>query len=743
MHISNNDNEFIQVIREEAVRHLANVEHAIRAHEQQGADIDTYLVNKIFRVYRPLKSDGSIERMSVLQDQVHLVQSFIDLMRRKQRVPTPEEINTLLLANEERLQRLLGNSTAGTDVDDSTHITETGIFSTTVHHSAQQEKNIGVSVNLLDQLTNMACELVLSRNQLLHAIKSGAIDNVESIGKRIDQVTSGIKKAVVQTRMQPICKLLGPLALVVKDFAEKLDKQVELRLICDEMGIDYTIIEAMSDSLARLVKSRIDYSIESPEERRGKGKTACGVILLKVYQALGSLIIEIIDDGKGFDTDRIVQTAVAKGMVSPDRAKLMSSKDKANLIFLPGCFSAPIELENSDGCEVKMDEISSSLNQQGGSIEIESTSDKATSICIKLPLPLVILPCQIIRAGDEQYAIPQTNIVELLRISEAEVSGRIERVGAREVIDFRGDILPLVRIANLLNSRKVVCNEDGGILEGTHSQNIAASPLETGKHVDAEAQAGREQRTQGSKLNPAGALNIAVVCTGGGKYGLIIDEFLDFEETVIEPLGPHLRQCQIYAGATIMKSGEIALLLDVGSIARMSDLMVRSGSAKVTELAEVASNNLFTSQDRQALLTFYCSREEQLGVPLGLVGGVERIKPSEIENIGNCYVLQYRGGTLPLVSVEEVADALPLADRENLLVIVFQLAGKDVGLLASGPVGVIEFSANIDDITPRQFGIMGSASISGKKIMLVDIYAIVRNAFPEWGDTSTSLNNML
>lgn len=243
-----------------------------------------------------------------------------------------------------------------------------------------------------------------------------------------------------------------------------------------------------------------------------------------------------------------------------------------------------------------------------------------------------------------------------------------------------------------------------------------------------------DKRKSDRRQSPASALNIVVVSTGAMKYGLIVDRLHDSEEIVIKPLGRHLQQCKGYAGATIMGDGRIALILDVSSIANMAGLTSLDGTERASKLAEAAKDAITKSRDRQALLTFSSSPNESFGVPLNQVERVEKIKVTDIENVGGRRVMQYRGGSLPLVSIDEVAMVQPLDDREDYLVIVFHLAGKDIGLLATGPVDAVEISTDIDDITLKQTGIMGSAIISGNTTMLIDIFEIVQTINPQWFD---------
>jgi two-component system chemotaxis sensor kinase CheA len=216
------------------------------------------------------------------------------------------------------------------------------------------------------------------------------------------------------------------------------------------------------------------------------------------------------------------------------------------------------------------------------------------------------------------------------------------------------------------------------------------------------------------------------------RYGLIVDRLHDSEEIVIKPLGRHLQQCQGYAGATIMGDGRIALILDVANIARMASLTSLEGSERASQLAEAAKEAITKSRDKQSLLTFSSSATEQFSVPLNQVERVEKIKRRDIEEIGGRRVMQYRGGSLPLISIDEVSSVMPLDERDDLLVIVFRLAGKDVGLLAIGPIDAVEVSTDIDDVTLKQPGIMGSAIIGGRTTMLVNIFEITQISNPQW-----------
>lgn len=602
------------------------------------------------------------------------------------------------------------------------------------------DTSIRVTVALLDQLMNLAGELVLSRNQLLQTITSGDVRNAEAVGQRIDLVTSELQEAIMLTRMQPIGNVFNKFPRVVRDLSKKLGKQIDLTIVGKDVELDKTIIESINDPLTHLVRNSVDHGIESPQERISKGKDVRGLIVLKAYHAAGQVVIEISDDGKGLDGDMLAEAAVKKGLITSDQAKLMSEKERINLILLPG-FSTAKKVTDVSGRGVGMDVVKTNLDQLGGSIEIESEVGKGSTISIKLPLTLAIIPCQIVMTGGERYAIPQVNLEELLRIPAAKVKERVERVGDAEVVRLRGNLLPLIRMSEVFGIAPTYFDP---VLEETKLDrrvNIAdrrskSTPLFKDENAPPPEPRSndrdRERQQSERRQSASSALNIVVVSTGAMKYGLIVDRLHDSEEIVIKPLGRHLQQCQGYAGATIMGDGRIALILDVSNIARMAGLTSLDGSERATELAEAAKDSITKTRDKQSLLTFSSSATEQFGVPLNQVERVEKIKRENIEEIGGRRVMQYRGGSLPLISIDEVASVLPLGDREDLLVIVFHIAGKDVGLLAIGPIDAIEISADIDDVTLKQPGIMGSAIIGNRTTMLVNIFEIIKTSNPQW-----------
>ncbi len=834
MHIE--DDEILQGFIEESLEHLADIENDLLSIEENAADVDEDLVNKVFRAAHSIKGGAGFMGLTTIQELSHAMENVLGMIRSKTLVPTPEIVNVLLLASDQ-LQRMIEDVQNSNDVDIESHLVPLNAIAN--HEFAQPtdrseareaqaeitapvqpatsptpplsvepadekvaaieeaaapeqlgaamapeeegandsedqiehphlnvdsgdsadlaaenvanrdngsakgktETSIRVHVSLLDQLMTLAGELVLSRNQLLQTIGGEDFRNMEAVGQRIDLITSELQEAIMLTRMQPIGNVFNKFPRVVRDLSKKLGKKIDLTIIGKDVELDKTIIEAINDPLTHLVRNSVDHGIGLPDERRKAGKSETGVVQLKAFHEAGQVVIEIVDDGRGIDGDALAASAVNKGLLTLEQTQAMSEKEKVNLIFLPG-FSTAKAVTDVSGRGVGMDVVKTNLDKLGGHVDIISEVGQGTTISVKLPLTLAIIPCQIIMTAGERYAIPQVNLEELLRIPANQVKERIERVGTAEVVRLRGNLLPLIRLSDVIGADRTYYDPKEDEFKSDRRQMISdrrsqESPLfkdKTPTQEDrAKAESSRYDRSvKDRRTSAASALNIVVVSTGSIKYGLIVDKLQDSEEIVIKPLGRHLQQCKGYAGATIMGDGRIALILDVANLARMARLTSVDGSDRATELAIAAEEAVKSKKDRQALLVFRSAEDEQFAVPLNQVDRIEKIKRSEVEIVGGKRVMQYRNGSLSLMCVDDVAMVKPLADHEDLLVVVFHIASRAVGLLAIGPIDALEISADIDESTLQQTGIMGSAIINGHTTMLVNVFELTQTLHPDW-----------
>lgn len=605
--------------------------------------------------------------------------------------------------------------------------------------SSKAQSSLRVNVNLLDTLMNLAGELVLSRNQLLQGISSTNSKATEQSSQRIDMITSELQEAIMKTRMQPIANVFNKFTRIVRDMSRDLKKSIELDIKGKEVELDKTILESINDPLTHLVRNSVDHGIEPPEVREQVGKDPTGRIELKAFHDAGQVNIVISDDGRGLDPDKLAEIALSKDLVTENQVAEMSTKEKTELIFKPG-FSTAEKVTDVSGRGVGMDVVVTNITALGGIIELDSSIGNGTDIQIKLPLTLAIIPSQITAVGTEKYAVPQVNLDELLRIPASQVKDRVEKVGDAAVVRLRGQLLPLLNLSDILGIEKTFIDPETGEEKPDRRQNVAdrrsrelgesESCDDTGELSDDR----REKRNSDRRYRADSALNIAVVSAGSFKYGLVVDELLDSEEIVVKPVGRHLKKCEAYAGATIMGDGKVALILDISNLAQMAELNAVVTKKSVQKEMEQEEDS---KKDKAAMLTFRNAEKEYFAAPLNLVERIERFDASAIEELGDRKVIQYRGGSLPLYEISQVADMKPLPRKEQQEVIVFRVKGRELGLMVTPPVDALEVELDVDESTLKQPSISGSMIINGKTTLLIDIFEFIKQIHPEWFEKDT------
>lgn len=598
----------------------------------------------------------------------------------------------------------------------------------------QAESSLRVNVALLDQLMNRAGELVLSRNQLLQAISSGSREEIMVAGQRLNLVTSELQETIMMTRMQPVGNIFSKFPRVVRELAKQLGKEIELSLEGKEVELDKTIIEGLGDPLTHLVRNAADHGIELPETRRAKGKAAAGHIVLRAHHESGQVIIEIQDDGKGIDPERIAQTAVRKGLITQEQVQAMSDSEKVKLIMLAG-FSTAEQITEVSGRGVGMDVVKTNLDKLGGQVELLSVLDKGSCIRIKLPLTLAIIPSLLVLSGNQRFAIPQVNVGELLRIPAADVREQVEKMGEAEVLTLRGELIPLLQLSNVLGISRTFYDPKTGRYREDRRAKLADERLleearagqeEAAETIATAAQQAAEERRQSRSSD----VNIAIVQAGSSRYGLVVDKLSDNVEIVVKPLGRHLKGCEVYAGATIMGDGHLALILDINGLSHKADLRSLTETEATARMAEQLEGK--QGEEKLTLLMFQNGPAEYCAVPLDTLLRVEKIKTEQVKISGGKKVIQYRGGNLQVYGLEEVASVAPLENREDLIVLVFSVAGREVGLLAAQPLDAVDLESPIDEETLRQPGIRGSAIIRGQTTLIVDLPGFMQALNPQW-----------
>jgi len=560
------------------------------------------------------------------------------------------------------------------------------------------DETIRVSVSLLDDLMNLAGEMVLARNQLMrHAevILNGG-SNMASVLQNISLVTSDLQERVMMTRLQPVGTIFSKFTRIVRDLSSKLEKEVELHLSGEGVELDKSIIEALSDPLTHIIRNCADHGIERPAVREAAGKPRCGTIWLSAEHVGGQVHIEVSDDGGGIDPERLKAKAVAKKLIEQAEADRLNDQQAQNLIFLPG-FSTAETVSDVSGRGVGMDVVRTNIENLGGSIDLRSELGRGTRLCLRLPLTLAIIPAMVVGVGPRRFAVPQVNLEEIVKVSE---QNRIESVRGTTVLRLRGKLLPLVRLQSLLKLA-----EDGAAPEVEEAGEEAAACGLTSRDY------------------------ILVLRVDNNRYGLVVSELFDSEEIVVKPLSSYLKSTQCYSGATIMGDGSVAMILDTGGIAAMAEL--KFADIEKEERLRGGADEADARGQRQSVLLFRNSGEERFAINLSMVSRIEKIETKAIERVGESEFVKYGRSSLRLIRLHDYMPvARPETEPDWLYVIVPKLVRQPIGIVATGVEDAIESSVELDHETITGPGIFGSAVIEQTLTIFVDVYGLFEAADP-------------
>jgi len=553
------------------------------------------------------------------------------------------------------------------------------------------DSTIRVDVGLLDKLMNLVSELVLVRNQLLQRVRDRDNAADAGIAQRMNLITTQLQESVTRTRMQPIRNVWNQFPRVVRDLAHANGKEVELVMEGAETELDKTLLEAIKDPLTHIVRNAIDHGIETPELRRSRGKNPNGTLFLKAYHEGGQINIEIRDDGGGIDREKVKRKAIEKGLIAAEAAAGLTESETLNLIFLPGLSTAD-KVTHVSGRGVGMDVVRNNIEKISGTVEIESQLGQGTLLKLKIPLTLAIIPALMVQVGRELFAIPQANLIELVRI-DVEAGERIEMIHGAEFYRLRGELLPLIRLSRVLR--------------------LQAGP-------------GREKTGGGVETEET---NVVVLGGGGRSFGLVVDEVSDREEIVVKPLSRHLKGLNVFAGATILGNGTVALILDVPGIAEAGGLhqMAAGSELRTEEKVETVEQGT-----QETLLLFSLSGQDRYAIPLSLVARLEEFKTSKVEQAAGREVVQYRGDLLPLIRLARVIGNGSVGESETLPAILFSRNKKSVGLVVGQILDTVQEEILLHPAPAGKIGVRGSLVIQGLTTDLLDIEQIIESVEPGW-----------
>ncbi|MBS9479288.1 hybrid sensor histidine kinase/response regulator [Ancylobacter radicis] len=540
-------------------------------------------------------------------------------------------------------------------------------------------QTIRVNVSVLEHLMTMVSELVLTRNQLMEISRRNEDSEYKSPLQRLSTVTGELQEAVMRTRMQPIGNAWQKLPRIVRDLAQDLGKQIELEQHGAETDLDRQVLDQIKDPLTHMVRNSADHGLEMPAARRAAGKPDKGTIRLSAYHEGGHVILEISDDGRGLDVERIKVKAVENGLCSEADAARMTDAQAFRYIFHAG-FSTAAAVTSVSGRGVGMDVVRCNIESIGGTIDVRSKRGEGTTFIIKIPLTLAIVPALIVESTGERFALPQTSVVELVRV-RADSEHSLSFIKHAHVLRLRDRLLPIVDLGTVMN---LSCH-------------------------------------WGER--PEGEL-IVVMQVGSHRFGVVVDSVLHTEEIVVKPLSTVLRSVSLVSGSTILGDGRVIMIIDPNGLADLAANRADKAADAVADQQKAASE---ADSDATSLLLCRAGPQGMKAVPLALVTRLEELEASQVEIVSDRSVAQYRGTLIPIVYANDQVER-KTTGKQPLL--IFSEGQRTMGLVVDEIVDIVEteFDLKLSSAAPE---VMGGAIINDIATEVLDVAYFMQEAFGE------------
>jgi two-component system chemotaxis sensor kinase CheA len=534
---------------------------------------------------------------------------------------------------------------------------------------ARQSKGaetIRINLNTLERIMNLVSELVLTRNQLLELTRHKEDETLKSPLQRLSTMTTDLQDAVMRARMQPVERVFANLPRMIRDLSNDLHKKINLVTEGADTELDRQLIELIRDPLTHLVRNCADHGIELPEERIRLGKSPTGTVRVAASHEAGQITIEISDDGRGLDIQKIKDKALAIGLATTQQLERMSDEEIYRFIFAAG-FSTAERVTNVSGRGVGMDVVRENIQAIGGSVALTSTPGRGARFALKIPLTLAIAPALIVEASGQRYALPQHSVVEAVGLNGGE--HRIEMVQGSKILQLREAVLPIGSLADLLN-------------------------------LDPPA----ERTSEPEQL-------AVIMRVGAHSFGITVDAVTDVQEIVVKPMGGSLSHLSAFSGHTILGDGSVVLILDPNGICTSLGLeQTREAGAASVESAKSLSS------DKTRLVYFRAGSGVDKVLPLSNIARIETVPSDRIEQSNGMLLMQHQGRLMPIVAA---AHDVMVKEGDNT-VFVISPNGEPFGLLVDSIVDIIEDRLDVE-IGGEAPGIIGAANLNGKVVELLDI----------------------
>ena len=539
---------------------------------------------------------------------------------------------------------------------------------------------VKVNLDTLDRLMNLTSEMVLARNRLLPFAANSKDLSFSQTVRSIDLLTLELQERMMKMRMQPISYVWSKFSRLVRDIAQECNKKVNLIQIGAETELDRALLDAIRDPLIHILRNSIDHSIEMPEIRKSKGKPEVGNIQLRAFHQNGMVLIEIVDDGAGINYDGIRQRAIERKLISPQEAVGLAKEVLNELIFLPG-FSTKEKVSSLSGRGVGMDVVKNNITNVGGSIEITSEVNAGTTIKLKIPLTLAIMPALLVGSEDQTYAIPQNRIIELVRLDPNDTRALFEDFYGTPVYRLRENLIPVLNLSDELKLNKV-------------------------------------------SVDKTNSINLVVAQSEGVQFGIVVDTIFNIQDVVVKPLGPLLNNLPKYAGATILGSGRVSLIIDIDGIASESGLI---GGFQTNAIAPVLENTQIEDGEI-AMLLFELNGLSRIATPLDSIEHILMLSEEQFQENGNKEVVYYQDQLMHVIRLEDYVSGCQPNDSSGSTIfpaLTCFINNKTYALIVKKVHDIIQVPTKMHELSSPQRGIEACVIYKDEVINVLDLAEVL------------------
>lgn len=681
---------------QEATEHIdAASSELLRFEKDQG---DSALIASLFRHIHTIKGSCGFLNLPRIAKLTHATESLIGPLR-EGATATPAHVS-LIFAAVDRLATILSEIACAQmepEGDDSVLLRqiESGVAALRSGAAAAESappvvisapapeplqplgarggESVRVSVGVLDRLMGIVSELVLTRNQLLEVAGVAGDESVKASVQNLSSVTSDLQDAVMRVRMQPVDRLFATLPRLVRDLSIELGKKIEVVTQGAETELDRQVIELIRAPLTHIIRNAADHGVEPAAERLAAGKPETGVVRVKASYDGGQITLEVKDDGRGLDLEKIRTRAVAQGIATPEALARMCDADIFQFVMLPG-FSTASHVTAVSGRGVGMDVVRANIQSIGGTVSLNSRSGKGTTVTLRIPLTLAIAPALILSCGDARFAIPQMGVVEVVGVG-AGFGHQIKFIHDAPVLQLREETLPLVLLGEALELTENARSKDGFAI---------------------------------------------VLRVGGLRFGLLVDSISDVQEIVIEPLVRPLARIGVFLGQTILGDGGVVLILDPAAIAE------RMSVRNVSEPQPAPIQTMAPVREKTRLVLVRAGSGSLKALPLSLVMRIEEIASERLARRDNAhFLLLQEGRLLPVVPAARDMRVAP----GNYPLLIIASAGQVVALLVEEIVDVVEEALFFQDSSVDP-GVIGTVSVGDRIVDILDVGHFIGSVDP-------------